>query len=134
MNRALIAIAFWLTLASVHAADLSLTGEWSGHWTDTRPEYSKSGGDFTCSAVVKPGNVWTCTFKLGKTRQWIVELKGKLVDGKLVFGGTTDLGSVQGLYTWNGILSDEGFSGEYDGPDEKGVFSMKRILEKKGPY
>ena len=123
-------LGFWVALAAAHAADaapLSLTGEWSGHWTDTRPEYAKSGGDFSCSAVQKSENVWTCTFKLGKTRQWVVELKGKRVDGKLTFGATTDLGSVQGLYTWNGVLSDEGFSGEYFGPDEQGVFKMGRV-------
>ena len=132
-KRAAIAFALWLLLASTRAEDAappSLTGEWSGHWTDTRPEYAKSGGDFSCVAIQKSENVWTCTFKLGKTRQWVVELKGKRVDGKLTFGGTTDLGSVQGLYTWKGVLSDEGFSGEYFGPDEQGVFKMARTKAK----
>lgn len=128
MIRATIALTFWLLLASACAEDalLSLAGEWTGKWTDTRPEYSKSGGDFSCAAVEKSPNVWTCTFKLGKTRQWVVELKGKRVDGKLQFGATTDLGSLQGLYTWTATLSAEGFMGEYDGPDEKGIFKMER--------
>ena len=129
MIRATVSILLWGLIASAHAADavpLSLTGEWSGRWTDSRPEYAKSGGDFSCVAIQKSENVWTCTFKLGKTRQWVVELKGKRVDGKLTFGATTDLGSVQGLYTWKAVLSDDSFDGEYDGPDEKGVFKMGR--------
>jgi hypothetical protein len=127
---ALAFLAFCGALRAEDAAPLLLTGAWAGHWTDSRPEYSKSGGDFSCEAVAKSENVWTCTFKLGKTRQWIVELKGKLKDGKLVFGGAVDLGAVQGLYTWSGTLSAEGFKGEYDGPDEKGTFTMKRAESK----
>jgi hypothetical protein len=118
-----------LLLTLAHAADiapLTLTGNWDGTWADSRPEYTKSGGNFSCIAVEKSPLVWTCSFALGKTRTWVVELKGKRENGKLIFGATTSLGDVQGLYTWKGVLAADGFNGEYDGPDEKGTFKMTR--------
>ncbi|HYG73591.1 MAG TPA: hypothetical protein VEK08_01060 [Planctomycetota bacterium] len=123
MLVALLTLSFSLSAAD---ASLSLTGEWAGTWTDSRPQYSKSGGPFTCSAKEKSPGVWTCVFALGKGRSWTVELKGTERDGKLVFGGTVDLGDTQGLYTWSGELTRDGFTGKYDGPGEVGTFAMKK--------
>jgi hypothetical protein len=128
MKLAVLTLLLVATAAAkaADAAPLTLTGNWAGTWTDSRPAYSKSGGDFSCVAVEKAPYVWTCSFSLGKTRTWVVELKGKPENGKIVFAATTSLGDVQGLYTWKGALTADGFTGEYLGPDEEGTFKMKR--------
>jgi len=108
-------------------AAFTLAGSWAGHWTDSRPEYGKSGGDFSGVAIEKEPGKWTATFNVGGARTFKVELKGKRdKDGHVIFDGAVDLGRSHGIYTWKGVIDKDGFHGEYDGPDEKGTFTMTR--------
>ena len=109
--------------------EITLTGNWSGRWTDSRPGYAPNGGDFTGIAVVKDERVWSATFVVGKTLIFKAELKGKLVDGKIRFDTAVSLGKFHGVYTFKGCVTRDEFTGEYEGPDEKGTFKMTRTAE-----
>ena len=106
------------------AKPVTLTGNWSGKWTDTRPGYNNSGGSFTCIATETGAGKWHAEFSIGRTRTYKVELSGKREDAKILFDGAVDLGGRSGIYTWKGCVQDKTFSGEYEGPGEKGSFRM----------
>lgn len=114
----------------------NLAGHWEGRWTDARPEYGGSGGPFSCDATEKTGarksnvKIWLATFNVGKTRVFEVEFTGVEENGVVVFRGAVDLGKIHGVYKWSGRLTATEFSGEYDAPDEKGVFKMARAEKK----
>src|SRR5258706_16212417 len=67
---------------------VTLAGEWRGTWTDSRKEYSSSGGAFTGSVVDKAGGGWSATFYVGRQTIFKVELSGRREDGKVVFDTT----------------------------------------------
>src|ERR1043165_5308184 len=118
--------AFFLLLVAACAygaeSPLTLAGNWSGTWTDSRKAYSNSGGDFTCVAVAKKPGVWLGTFNVGKQKVFVAELSGKSEGGRIVFDTKVSLGEFHGIYTFKGYLTQDVFGGEYDGPDEKGTF------------
>ncbi len=137
--NAMIAAVLLLALLAVQestAADksdpsveITLTGNWSGRWTDSRPGYSPNGGDFTGTAVENVPGVWSATFVVGKALIFKAELKGKLVDGKIRFDTAVSLGKFHGVYTFKGCVTRDEFTGEYEGPDEKGTIKMTRTTE-----
>ena len=108
------------------AAQPTLAGEWAGKWTDSREGYNNSGGTFTCSAADKDEGSWSATFTVGGARTFKVILRGRRQDGQLLFNGAYDLGGGHGVYTLKGSVTLDTFSGEYDGPDEKGSFKLTR--------
>lgn len=122
----LICMCGLLPAADSKSSILTLTGSWTGKWTDSREGYNGSGGSFTCVAMEDGDGKWHAEFSIGKTRTYKVELKGKVEDAKLVFSGAVDLGGREGLYTWKGSVTSDVFTGEYDGPGEKGTFKMRR--------
>lgn len=109
--------------------EITLTGNWSGRWADSRPGYAPNGGDFTGVAVENSAGEWSATFVVGKTLVFKAELKGKLVDGKIRFDTAVSLGKFHGVYTFKGWVTRDEFTGEYEGPDEKGTFKMTRAVE-----
>ena len=46
---------------------ITLTGNWAGNLTDSRPEYSKRAEILViCVAVEKSPGVWSCVFNVGE--------------------------------------------------------------------
>ena len=104
----------------------TLTGNWTGTWTDAREAYGHNGGDFTCIAVeTKPGT-WRASFSLGTTKTFDVELSGRTINGEIRFDTTADLGKFHGVYTLKGTVKEDAFAGDYSGKDELGTFKMTR--------
>ncbi|HLX64617.1 MAG TPA: hypothetical protein VKX17_25315 [Planctomycetota bacterium] len=113
---------------------ITLAGEWKGTWTDSRKDYSSSGGEFSGSVIEKKEGVWSGTFYVGKQKMFKVDLAGRRENGKIVFDTAVNLGSFYGVYNFKGCVTEDSFSGGYDGPDERGTFKMTRaekVVEKK---
>ena len=128
-----------LHAAALHAEEAvqasTLTGTWSGRWTDSRKEYGGSGGAFTCEAheteAETTKNCWLATFSLGKSRHFKIRLKAQNApDDKtkdaVIFSGAEDLGGSQGIYIWHGKVTGALFTGDYQGPGEVGTFKLIR--------
>lgn len=112
--------------AAAAAEPLTLAGSWAGTWTDSRKEYSGSGGNFTGVCSELEAGKWDCTFSIAKGRDFKVVLSGKVGSDQIVFNHSVDLGKYQGVYTFKGSVTREAFTGEYEGPGERGTFTMKR--------
>jgi len=112
--------------AACAAQPVTLSGEWTGSWNDSRKEYSSSGGNFSgICAETEPGK-FNCTFHISKDRCFKVILAGKPVGDEIVFNTSVSLGDFHGVYAFKGRVTRDDFSGEYEGPGERGTFTMKR--------
>jgi hypothetical protein len=109
----------------------TLSGTWSGTWTDARESYGHNGGDFTCVAVESKPGTWRASFSLGATKTFDVELSGKTINGEIRFDTTADLGKFHGVYTLKGTIKGDAFTGDYSGKDELGTFKMTRKVDAK---
>lgn len=110
-----------------HDASPNVAGRWSGTWESIANK--GHGGTVSCDAVKKFDNEWDAVIlaEYGPETKFNIDLKGVTEKGKVVFGGTLNLGEEQGIYTWSGTATASVFSGEYKGPGENGVFTMTRV-------
>jgi hypothetical protein len=124
---AVVAMATGCQTFSSKAVDPA-SGYWAGQWYagDT------PGGDLTCTVTPAGEGLWDAsffaTFGVGASGTYEVKIPGKLEDGKVVFGGQTDQGENSGgLYTYEGTIENDVFSGRYTyGRSAGGRFEMMR--------
>lgn len=115
---------------------LDLTGKWIGTWLDTRPNTGNSGGPLWAEAAkAEKANEWKVTFRISKTHSYEVLFKGKRSekDQTLTFTGYANAGDARGLYYWTATLKDKELKGTYEGPDEKGTFTLKKDADSPAP-
>lgn len=113
---------------SLRAED-ELSGKWVGTWTDKRPASGNSGGPLWAEAKHEQGDTWKLTFRIDSKRKYEVVFKGKREHGELTFNGFTDAHDARGLYYWTAKISEKGFTGTYEGVEEKGIFTLAREVE-----
>lgn len=109
-----------------------VTGNWEGRWESTK--HPGHGGGLKCVAAESTKDEWTATFtaEFGRTKDYKIELKGKLDGEKVAFGGEVNIGKDkgEGVFKWTGHASEKEFTGDYDGGGDVGTFKMSRPAAK----
>ena len=88
-------------------------------------------GELQCKARLVSNGKWEATFRGYCQEQFLYEVKMEGVerDGQVLFSGETDLGGVDGMYTWTGLIAERVFNGTWfsqDNPEKKGSFEMEQ--------
>jgi hypothetical protein len=103
-----------------------VSGTWVGRWESGG--HPGHGGGLKCEAKEAGPQKWEAVFtaEFGQTQSYNVKLEGKPGDGKVLFGGSVDLGPGGGVFTWTGDANATEFNGKYSGGGDTGTFKMTR--------
>ncbi len=105
----------------------TVSGYYAGDWYGPNPE--KSLGTLNCTTTATGPDSWDALFAatFGDYGEYEVPLEGRREEGKVVFGGTVDLGPADGgAYEWSGEIIGDDFNGTYTSKFISGSFRMKR--------
>ena len=85
-----------------------VAGKWEGKWASAG--HPGHGGGLKCEAKESGAQKWEAVFtaEFGQTQSYNVKLDGKPGDGKVLFGGSVDLGPGGGVFTWTGDANATG--------------------------
>jgi len=105
----------------------TVSGYYEGDWYGPNPD--RPLGELTCTIERRDGTHWDATFfaSFGGFGEYEVAMEGKREDGRVVFGGSIDLGETSGgVFNWDGEVEGDEFRGAYTSKAINGTFRMRR--------
>lgn len=127
----LAALAALLTLTACghftnNKPEDTVSGYYAGHWYGPNPELPL--GTLTCTITPTGPDTWNADFiaTFGEVGEYEVPLEGRREDGKVLFGGSVNLGETDGVYEWTGEIVGDTFTGAYTSDYINGTFRMTR--------